>query len=153
MANTFGDKISRFGGSIKQKTQSIAETASLNAQIAADNKQLGELFEQLGKSYYELHAADAEEALAAQCGRIAEIQTTIEENRQRIVTLKGIKTCPACGAEAPLNAAFCSTCGAALPTPEEPIDTTPCCPQCGVTLAEGARFCTACGVKIGGEEA
>src|SRR4051812_16683978 len=48
--------------------------------------------------------------------------------------------CGACQSENPAGAAFCMTCGAALPRT---------CPSCGEQSPAGAKFCGACGTPLG----
>lgn len=59
--------------------------------------------------------------------------------------------CPSCHTEIPDDSAFCTECGAAIPTegaqPEEaPQPAT--CPSCGAPLRENAAFCTECGARV-----
>ena len=62
--------------------------------------------------------------------------------------------CPGCGAEAPVDDAFCTRCGAARP--EEPTVALPAaggqCAACGATLAADMRFCPQCGARRGEPE-
>ena len=52
--------------------------------------------------------------------------------------------CGACQSENPAGAAFCMTCGAALPRT---------CPSCGEQSPAEAKFCGACGTALGGPPA
>ena len=66
-----------------------------------------------------------------------------------IKQIKGIVKCPGCGADVPLQAAFCNACGArmapqAAPAPEDGVP----CPACGAVSPKGNRFCTHCGAKL-----
>ena len=77
----------------------------------------------------------------------------------RIVEIKGIVKCPNCGAENSKTAAFCATCGTAMPVPvTEPVEVTEQnvvekkCPNCGEVINDGAAFCAKCGTKIEGEK-
>jgi class 3 adenylate cyclase len=48
--------------------------------------------------------------------------------------------CASCAAEQPLDARFCSACGAPMYRP---------CPACGSEQASSAFFCSACGTALG----
>ncbi len=83
--------------------------------------------------------------------RVAALRTTRAEStatRPRPAPTSASPTrasCPACGA--PLksaSAAFCSRCGAALPTH---------CPACGTPAEEGDAFCSGCGSSLTSRDA
>jgi predicted nucleic acid-binding Zn ribbon protein len=48
--------------------------------------------------------------------------------------------CPACGAKNPAGAAYCSSCGKAIPK-----ETAAHCPGCGAKLEPGSAYCASCG--------
>ncbi|MGQ9897445.1 MAG: zinc-ribbon domain-containing protein [Acidobacteriota bacterium] len=59
--------------------------------------------------------------------------------------------CPACRAPMPVNAIFCSRCGArspVVPHTTEAASIMPSCPQCGLVNQAGARFCSGCGYRF-----
>lgn len=59
--------------------------------------------------------------------------------------------CPSCHTEIPDGSAFCTECGAAIPTEDTLLDVAPqpaTCPSCGVPLRENAAFCTECGARV-----
>ena len=65
-------------------------------------------------------------------------------------------SCPSCGADVPLNSAFCSAYGAKIPqtAPAEAVPAdSPLCPSCHAPVRAGSRFCICCGAKLeSGEE-
>ena len=58
--------------------------------------------------------------------------------------IRGIMSCPSCGAENPEGSSFCEACGARI---------QPACPACGSEYRPGARFCRACGAALTVQEA
>jgi protein phosphatase len=50
--------------------------------------------------------------------------------------------CPACRAQNPQTAKFCSSCGGLL-APKPAV--TVACPKCQAQNPQGAKFCTSCG--------
>src|SRR5436190_16811865 len=58
---------------------------------------------------------------------------------QRSTSMESQITCGACGAENPLGASFCMSCGSPLARS---------CPSCGTEAPAQARFCPACGSAL-----
>lgn len=59
--------------------------------------------------------------------------------------------CPSCHTEIPDGSAFCTECGAEIPTEDTLLDVAPqpaTCPSCGTPLRENAAFCTECGARV-----
>ena len=54
---------------------------------------------------------------------------------------EGARACPTCGPRPEPDAAFCSTCGSALPAPAA-------CARCGAALGADSRFCEGCGSQV-----
>ena len=123
-----GAKLTKTGQMTVQKANDLAEVTRLNMRTGELNKAIQEHYTKLGERYYALHAAGPEEDLAA---------------------IWQLKVCPACGAENPSDASFCSKCSAALPElPPRPVEPgTRFCASCGAKIAETAQFCTKCGAK------
>jgi hypothetical protein len=74
------------------------------------------------------------------------------ERPPRALVLEETGSCPSCGATQALDAAFCSSCGAALG--EAAAGTA--CPSCGKPVQPGDAFCAECGAALPaleGEEA
>jgi sec-independent protein translocase protein TatA len=59
--------------------------------------------------------------------------------------------CAACEASNPAGQKFCSTCGAALPTPvsvSTPAAAETTCPSCNTVNPPGQAFCGQCGTRL-----
>ena len=59
-----------------------------------------------------------------------------------------MKTCLNCGHSLPSQAAFCPSCGAAVPQDAAPAETPAFCGNCGEQLTPGTKFCVNCGAPI-----
>ncbi len=109
-----GKKITDAGQGVARKTKDLTEEARLNGMIAEKKKQIDRLYRVIGQTYYERYK-DSGDALAADS--IREINTLtreIGECRRNIDALRGIATCPNCGAFVPEDALFCHRCGTRL---------------------------------------
>lgn len=68
---------------------------------------------------------------------------------KRQLASKGLRKCESCGAELPINSAFCNMCGAKQGDLEtEVVTASKICPKCGASLEEGDAFCISCGYKL-----
>ena len=77
---------------------------------------------------------------------IAEAEARIRDYKKQIQDIKGVQRCARCGAEVSNSAAFCSSCGAAMPKIQAPVATDVVkCENCGAEVKKGMRFCTSCG--------
>ena len=149
-----GGKISKFGGDVAGKAKDTAEIMKLNSAISDEEKNINNSFYQIGKLYYETHTADHEAQFNEMFEFIVGATARIEEYKNRINVLKGMVSCPSCGAQIPAGTAFCSVCGKPMPSapaPSQPENTVKC-PACGSYEPKGMKFCTKCGNSLANAE-
>ena len=76
----------------------------------------------------------------------------IKELQQQIIDIKGIVKCVNCGAEVDKSAAFCASCGTAIPkeavVEETQVLEDKTCPSCGTVIVGDSVFCGNCGTKL-----
>ena len=121
----FGKKISSASQEAIAKGKDLADIAKLNSNIADEKNKINAAYKEIGKKYFESHAKDFEEGYGELVGNI----------------------------KASLGAAFCTSCGTAIPQPEvqaAPVqeEATKTCPTCGTVLKAGDMFCINCGTKL-----
>lgn len=145
-----GKKISDAGQGVAQQTKNLADIAKLNNMVSGKEKRIAALYSEIGKAYYESHKNDA---VAEEKAGISEINTLfaeIEQHRDEISRIKGIKKCPNCGADVASGSAFCNSCGQALAQDEPapaPTDGK-VCKSCGAAVPDGNLFCNNCGARL-----
>ncbi len=105
----------------------------------------------IGQSYYERHKNDSNAEELDKISEVNSLYSDIFKNREQIKRIKGIVKCPKCGADLPLNAAFCNICGAKIE--EEDIENEKNniqrhCPVCHSVVSDDDMFCNNCGTKI-----
>jgi uncharacterized protein (DUF2164 family) len=116
--NKVGETITNKGKDVAKKAKDLAEIASLRTQITIQESSVNRIFQELGKMYYEQHKAGAGDEIVEKCSQIDTAVAEIERLKQAVMTLKGIRKCPVCGADVDDSAIYCSKCGAVLPVPE-----------------------------------
>lgn len=148
-----GKKLTDAGQGVAQQTKNFADVARLNSEISDKEKQIAQLYQSIGQAYYERHSDAPGPEYAKEVGEINTLFAAIAQHREEIKQIKGIVKCPSCGADVPLQAAFCNACGARMERsapPKAPVQTadTKICPVCGALSPEDNRFCTSCGAKF-----
>lgn len=133
-------------GSEHGKEQEIARWES---KISETEHVIREIYGDIGEKYCELHADDAESALASMIHDVKGRKELIKEYRGRINELKGIIVCDKCGAELKNTATFCTECGNKI---KKNAESAPSgfitCKNCNSFLEAGAKFCSVCGYKV-----
>ena len=77
------------------------------------------------------------------------IQEQTEHTLKMQLAARGLRKCDSCGAQLPINSAFCNQCGAKLDVLEtELVKTSKVCPSCGAKLDDDAAFCGSCGYRL-----
>lgn len=142
-----GKKVTDAGQKTLQKTKEMSEVVRINSLISQNESRLNNLYYQIGKLYVSVHGSDREETFAGMLDSVAEIEQQISGYRKQIQDIKGVQRCEKCGAEVPMDVAFCSACGAAMPKIESTTNSDDLvkCPDCGALVEKGMRFCTTCG--------
>lgn len=140
----FSRKASKVAAKTVHKTQEIAETARLNMQISELHKKVMELYTKLGKEYFSLHAYDYEETLAEIVNNILDTLNEIDELKTSVQNIQKQRTCPKCGTQISIGAAFCSSCGYEISVATENNEYV-FCENCGEQIKKEMKYCTACG--------
>ncbi len=148
-----GKKISDAGQSATQQAKNFAEVTRLNSAISDKEKRISQIFTEIGQSYYEGHKGDPQAEDIERITEINRLDAEIRQCREEIKQIKGVTKCPNCGADVPLNAAFCNACGTKIPLTEpirDDADTEPTvlCPMCGKSVSASNLFCNHCGAKL-----
>lgn len=150
-----GKRLTDTGQNVARQTKNLADVTQLNSAISEKEKQISQLFLSIGKSYYEKHMHDSSAEEHALIEEVNALFAEISQNQEKIKQIKGIVKCPNCGADVPLNAAFCSSCGAKAvhdavlsEAPAEDTGNVRQCPNCHAVVAEDDLFCNNCGTKM-----
>ena len=139
------------GQNAAQQTKNFAEVAKLNSVNSEKEKKIAQLYSDIGKSYYERHRQDGDAEESEKIEKINALFDEIAQNREKIMQIKGVVKCEKCGADVPIDAAFCSHCGEKVNRGAMSGDAGDerRCPHCNAVVPEGNLYCMECGGKIG----
>ena len=141
-------KLSQFGQSVSNKSREVSEGMRLSSAIKAEEEKQNNLYREVGKYYFENCAANAEGQLKVLCDQIVASMELTSQYKQQQNVLKGMVSCPNCGAQISANSGFCNACGSKI---EKQVPPAPqpgagkICPKCQKTVEADALFCTFCG--------
>ena len=141
-----------FFDGLEQKMKNASEVSNLNGQIRETEKQIEKYYYDLGKLYFEKLGESPAKETEDICKAISSGIEKIDDLKKQVVVAKGLKLCPNCGAECPIDVPFCSSCGSKLPMPEPVAKEEPAvcfCSSCGNKLDADAAFCPSCGTAVG----
>ena len=116
----------------------------LKAQKIRITRQIGEKFleENAGR---DMSGTVYRELFSQYDATLAEVELTLK----RQLASRGLRKCESCGAELPINSAFCNKCGKKQGELEtEVVAAGKICPKCGASLEDGDMFCVSCGYKL-----
>lgn len=146
-----GKRLTDAGQNVAQQTKNLADVTQLNNAISEKEKKISRIFLSIGQSYYERHKSDESAEELEKITEINSLYAEIYQNRERIKQIKGVVKCENCGADVPLNAAFCNTCGTKVirtAEVEENTEDKRVCPGCHAIVEKDNLFCNHCGAKI-----
>ena len=120
IAKTVGDGAASMANTVAKKSGELVEISKLTLNLAALEESKGDLLKEIGQLVFDQYEAGSEfsEDLKAQCGSVKETNEKINTIKEKIMEIKNINKCQACGTDMKLDDVFCSKCGAKLPEVE-----------------------------------
>ena len=107
-------KLSQFGQSVSNKSREVSEGMRLSSAIKAEEEKQNNLYREVGKYYFENCAVNAEGQLKVLCDQIVASMELTSQYKQQQNVLKGMVSCPNCGAQISANSGFCNVCGSKI---------------------------------------
>ena len=146
-----GKRLTDAGQNVAQQTKNLADVTQLNSAISDREKKISQLYLNIGQLYYEEHKGDSTAEHQEIIEEINALYAEIAQNREKIKQIKGVVKCPKCGADVPLNAAFCNACGTKMERAGSVSETNGAqrhCPVCHAAVSAEDAFCNNCGAKV-----
>lgn len=147
-----GKRLADAGQGVAQQTKNFADVTRLNSEISDRERKITQLYQTIGQAYYQSHSASPEPEFQQEVEEIRTLLAEIAQHQEEIKQIKGVVKCPSCGADVPLRAAFCNSCGTRMTPEASPAEGGRVCPVCGAAVAEGNQFCTHCGSRLNQDE-
>lgn len=125
--NKISEKISSGATAVSDSTKRMSEIAKLNSKINKNLSEVNNRYTEIGR-IVKLELVDKidHEDVKRIAAEIDTLLAEVNDSRQRISDLKGVKVCDECGAQISKEVAFCPNCGKKQPVVEtaEPIAQT-----------------------------
>lgn len=102
-----GDNIVKTTKDLGKMAQNTGDITKLSYDKKVKEQELLKLYEKLGRKYYEEHQAEDTEEIQ----QVKAVTLRIQELSDEIMSIKGGKACPSCGALVKNGAMYCSACG------------------------------------------
>lgn len=152
-----GKRLTDAGQNVAQQTKNFTNVTQLNSEISDKEKKISKLYLNIGQLYYEEHRGDSSAEYREIVEEIDVLCSEIAQSREKIKQIKGVVKCPKCGADVPLNAAFCNVCGTKIVQTmivDGENGGARYCPKCHAVVAADHLFCNSCGAKMdeGGQD-
>ena len=107
LLDNLSDSIRSTTQDLGKKAQNATDMTKLQYDKKVKEGELIKLYEKLGRKYYEEHTTEDSEDIK----EITAVKLRLEEINSNIMTLKGGKACPKCGALVKNGSMYCSACG------------------------------------------
>ena len=147
--DSLGERASKTTAKAVQQARIISETTKLNGLIADEETAINDRYCQIGKMYYMLHQDDPKSEFVEMFASVAASKEKIRMFQVKLQDVRGIVRCEKCGTEVVKGAAFCSSCGAAIPSAKlSESEEVHKCSNCGAKIETYMRFCTSCGKPV-----
>ncbi len=147
--NSKGDKGPDIIGQGSLGGAAASEEEQLIAKMDQLESEKKEIFAQIGQEYYESDPEDLKSEEMEACFKgIADRDEEYSKLNDQLRALRGITSCPECGADIMVTDTFCATCGARIISEITVGSRGGICPNCGHQVEPGQMFCSTCGAKI-----
>lgn len=116
LLNDIGRKITSAAKSVTKKSEDIVEIAKLNLSIGNEEDKIKKLLYEIGSELYRsyINGQSFGELYDGKCSEVKQHEENIKALRDRVLLLKGNKTCKTCSSIVGLEVNYCPNCGEKL---------------------------------------
>lgn len=148
----FTKKVTETAKAAARKSGDIYEVTKLSMAIGLEEDRIDNVYTQIGKIAYDSFqkGEGSFDIFKEKFDIIKGYETNINDMKQKILEMKGLKVCPVCGAELDVDSSYCSKCGVKQEIPEPKVvePEVRACPTCLETGPIDSNYCTKCGTKL-----
>ena len=117
---------------VMSRVKGVSDTTRLNSMVAEEEKRIKDIYFKIGQTYVALHGQENDAAFVNLLNALKASELKVEQYKQEIMDIKGVRRCEKCGAEVQNGAAFCMSCGTPLPRIQpQPVNVGRTCKKCG----------------------
>lgn len=121
LLNDIGRKITATAKTVTKKSEDIVEITKLNLAISSEEDKVKRMLYEIGSELYRSYTDG--KALGdfydSRCAEVKQIEDNIKALKERVLLLKGSKTCKTCDSVVELEVNYCPNCGEKLENKEE----------------------------------
>jgi hypothetical protein len=121
LLNDIGKKITETAKTVTRKSEDIVEITKLNLAIGSEEDKIKRMFYEIGSELYRSYTNGKTigDFYDSKCNEVKQLEDNIKAIKERILLLKGNKTCKACNTVVDLEVNYCPNCGEKLENKEE----------------------------------
>jgi len=166
------DTLMKITKGVTKTSGELLKSTKLSLALASEEDKLKQIYMEIGKKVHEIYqyGGNLGKFFDEKYAEIQKTEAGIQDLRDQIDSIKGVRSCPKCGASVDRAAGFCPKCGmqmdaaasaavvrdipapepAALPEPvikPEPVPKREIiiCRNCHAENEPGSKFCLTCG--------
>ncbi len=111
--NDLGKKIGKTAKTVSKKSEGLVEVTKLNLSIGNEEDKIKKMLIEIGSEIYGKFAEGEhfDQYVDDKCTQIKQVESNILELRNKVMKIKGHKTCPGCNTDIEDEVKFCPNCG------------------------------------------
>lgn len=111
--NGLGKKIGKTAKTVSKKSEELVEVTKLNLTIGNEEDKIKKLLIEMGSEIYGRYAEGEkyDQYLDDKCAQIKQIESNINELKNKVKKIKGHKICSGCNSDIFDDVKYCPNCG------------------------------------------
>jgi rRNA maturation endonuclease Nob1 len=116
LLNSIGKKVATAAKAITRKSEDMVELTKLNLTIGNEEDKVKRLLYEIGSELYRgyINGSSNEGLYDKQCNEVKQLEDNLKILKERLLELKGNKTCIECKTVVALDVKYCPNCGEKL---------------------------------------